>query len=452
MSRSMMFHSKIATLMFAFASMLILTNCTNNSWPQFQYNAAHSGQNAASTLTPGTAASLTPTDLYPTSGNDLFNSQIAVDQLYTVRNLFPPHRTLLFADGLYTSSIYAIDPDTKSLAWTPFVMANGSINSTPAVDDTRYVVYATDAGKLYAIDEMQGTLLWYGVVPNQGSYYINPGPSPVVSNGFVYVAGSNGHIYKFDPTHCPNNQGQCQPVWTSQAVGASTFSTTPVVATTARGNTYVFIAAFVSSTVQETYAFRDTDGTHVWTTSEYGGIARFSGSSVSSPAVLNGIVYVGSSLPAYPAIGSLRAYDGDTGTACWNILYLPVLGEINSSPALVMENNQPVAYVGTSHGLQKIDARCSGTGSTLWSNYAGAPTGYSSPVVANTGGNEVIFVGTASDTINGSGTGQLEAFDSNGSPVALSGVFGDNSDVEASPTVYGTSVYVTNQNGDIYVF
>ena len=206
-------------------------------------------------------------------------------------------------------------------------------------------------------------------------------------------------------------------------------------------------ATFMGSTTQETFAFKDSDGTNVWGTPEIGGILSYYGSTVTAPAVLNGIVYIGSSLPAFPAIGSLRAYDTDTGKACWNYTYLSVLGEINSAPALVTEAGKPFAYIGTSAGLQKIDAACSGGGSTVWAKYAGGPVGFSSPVVANVDASEVIFVGTA----NG-GAGGLEAYDPTGKDLSLNGAFGNGTAIQAAPTVYGTSVYANDQDGNIYVY
>ncbi len=225
---------KIAMLLPGLLLVFALTGCSNNSWRQFRNDANHSGQNSMSLLQPANVAAMVPSMVYNSSYAYIFNSQVVVDQLNTILNPLPPHNTLLFADG--GSDLIAWDPDKNVQAWPPFSLASGSINSTPAVDDTRYVVYAMDADKLYAIDELKGTLLWYGLVANHNSPTFQ-GPSPTIYNGFVYAPSGDGHVYKFDPAKCTNNQKQCAAVWQSQGVGATYqgFYTSPSIVTTTKG-------------------------------------------------------------------------------------------------------------------------------------------------------------------------------------------------------------------------
>jgi outer membrane protein assembly factor BamB/serine/threonine protein kinase len=98
------------------------------------------------------------------------------------------------------------------------------------------------------------------------------------------------------------------------------------------------------------------------------------GAIVSSPAVANGTVYVGS----YD--GSLYALDAQTGRKLWSFL---TGSHIYSSPAVA----NGVVYVGSDdYSLYALDAK---TGSKLWSFQTGDHI-HSSPAVANA----VVYVGS----------------------------------------------------------
>src|SRR5438874_2646741 len=95
----------------------------------------------------------------------------------------------------------------------------------------------------------------------------------------------------------------------------------------------------------------------------------------SSPAVVNGVVYIGSD------DGNMYALDAKTGASLWSY---PTGGFINSSPAVA----NGVVYIGSSdRNVYALDAK---TGTRLWSY----PTGsfiYSSPAVVN----GVVYIGSA---------------------------------------------------------
>ena len=93
----------------------------------------------------------------------------------------------------------------------------------------------------------------------------------------------------------------------------------------------------------------------------------------SSPAVSNGIVYVGS----YD--GSLYAFNATTGAQLWSVY---TSGNIYSSPAVA----DGVVYLGSGGSLDAFDAA---TGAELWSATTGALV-YSSPAVSN----GMIYVGS----------------------------------------------------------
>ncbi len=95
----------------------------------------------------------------------------------------------------------------------------------------------------------------------------------------------------------------------------------------------------------------------------------------SSPAVVSGVVYLGSDDQ------NMYALDAKTGTNLWSS---PTGSSINSSPAVV----NGVVYLGSyDHKVYALDAK---TGTRLWSYPTGSNI-YSSPAVAQ----GVVYIGSA---------------------------------------------------------
>ena len=103
------------------------------------------------------------------------------------------------------------------------------------------------------------------------------------------------------------------------------------------------------------------------------------GEIYSSPAVLNGIVYVGSGAKLY-------AFNAITGTQLWSA---PTGGKIWSSPAVA----NGIVYVGS--GDRRLYAFNAITGKQLWTALTGGDIYTSSPVLAN----GVIYVGSEDDKL-----------------------------------------------------
>lgn len=450
--------SKSATLLFSLFVLLTLTNCR---WLQFRYDATHSGQNQASALTPTTAQSLLPKAVFDSNlyGYDVFSTEVAVDIL----GVWPNLTTVAFEVGSSYGTVYAIDLNTPLAPplWTNYT--RGVVLSSPAVDSSRSAVYVVDLDQLYAFDEKKGTLLWYA-----GPMYHNDGdnPSPTVADSIsaggvslVYVAAFDGHIYGFNPLLCGKSGGLCKPSFVTATMNfilGTPFVTSPAVA-----NSTVFIADFTGTSAgmyfQTVYAFNQKTGSVKWITMD--GPVSANGDSTSSPAVLNGVVYVESNVNG---VGYLRAYNAATGTPCWTSP--PALGAftsakavIYSSPAVVTENGAPFAYVGTTNGLYKIDASCTNLtgGTVIWGPKikSGDQITYSSPSVANAEpsffskgtNNEVIFFGSQN--------GLLYAYDLNGKLITnYPKTFGNGSGVYASPSPASQTVYINDQDGKLYSF
>lgn len=149
------------------------------------------------------------------------------------------------------------------------------------------------------------------------------------------------------------------------------------------------------------------------------------GGNVSSPAMVNGIVYVCSGYPD----SKLYALDAITGTFKWS--YTVAKNGISSDPAVANGIIYAISNSGEMYALNAL------TGTFKWRRYY---TGYlaSSPAVAN----GVIY--------SGSRVGKLYALD------AVTGVlkwsYSTSGSIESSPAVVNGVVYVGSWDSNIYAF
>jgi outer membrane protein assembly factor BamB len=164
----------------------------------------------------------------------------------------------------------------------------------------------------------------------------------------------------------------------------------------------------------------------------------------SSPAVANGVVYVGSSDGKLYAFAVGCATGGGTCSPIWTGT---TGGAIDSSPAI---SNGKV-YVGSSDGkLYAFAAGCStggGSCSPLWTASTGAPI-HSSPAID--GG--VIYIGSESQKLyafGASGTAGCSGTPKTCSPIWTGSTSGA---VESSPAVSSGVVYVGSNDGKLYAF
>jgi outer membrane protein assembly factor BamB len=166
----------------------------------------------------------------------------------------------------------------------------------------------------------------------------------------------------------------------------------------------------------------------------------------SSPAVVNGVLYIGSSdgrLWAYPA-------DGCGVSLCTKPLWTSVgLSQIIDSPTV----SHGIVYVGSQTSPTSNDGRlnafaAAGCGhaicSPLWQGAAGTESVLeSSPAVAD----GVVFVGAYD--------GRLYAFDTNGCGALLCQPLWrakTGGSIESTPTIAGGVVYIGSDDGRLYAF
>jgi outer membrane protein assembly factor BamB len=301
--------------------------------------------------------------------------------------------------------------------WT--ATTGGVLHSSPAVANG--VVYVgSEDGKLYAFDAVGSNCSGTPTTCSPLWTATTGGPidsSPAVVNGVVYVGSNDGNLYAFDAAGagCSGSPKTCAPLWTAPT-GSPVFSSPAV----ANGVVYVASGYPLTTSVPpgtpaaKLYAF-DATGANctgtpkacapLWTGTPTGqwGLG-------TSPAVSNGVVYVGSVSPVslgqyggFP-VSYLDAFDA-AGVGCSGIpkscvpLWRtpPTVGFIDSSPAAA---NETVYFPGVPHGDVNSFATvvgfnaagttgCSGapkTCSPVWNSAALSgisPWWNSSPAVAN---------------------------------------------------------------------
>ena len=150
---------------------------------------------------------------------------------------------------------------------------------------------------------------------------------------------------------------------------------------------------------------------------------RASGQGVeSSPAVVNGHVYIGS------GDGKVYSLNAATGAVMWET---QTGGAVSSSPAVT----SGVVYVGSGDG--KVYALDPATGAVMWETQTGGAVS-SSPAVAN----GVVYVG--------SGDGNLYALDAATGAVEWKGATGGI--IDSSPAVASGFVYIGSADDNVYAY
>ena len=145
----------------------------------------------------------------------------------------------------------------------------------------------------------------------------------------------------------------------------------------------------------------------------------------SSPAVVNGVVYVGA---YYSYDGTVYAFNAGTGALIWKYL---TGWNVLSSPAVA----NGVVYVGSTHGHGKVYALNAGTGALIWKYTTGSYV-FSSPAVAN----GVVYIGSTDGNI----------YALNAATGALLWKYWEES-IKSSPAVANGVLYV-NGPGSLYTF
>lgn len=276
---------------------------------------------------------------------------------------------------------------------------------------------------LDAYSPTSGALLWRGA----GNACCGSAGTPAVAGGVAYVASLDGNLYAYAATakkaNCSGTPVSCKPLWTAAIGGASHVAQSSAVVT--GGVVYVSAEANL-------YAFK-AGGCGAATCTPLWISARSEVDPNSTPAVSGGMVFVGggSGLHAYNASGC-------GGAATCNPVWTgnaPSTGVSDTSPAVV----NGVVYLTVSNGFATLFAfSANGCGSAscnpLWTYQSPVALSYTSPAVAN----GKVYV-NASD-------GTLYVFPaSGGAPLWTAPAPGAGTGFPAAATVANGVVYAGNR-------
>jgi hypothetical protein len=258
----------------------ISASTTQANWPEWEYDAAHSGFNPnEKTLSPSNIFQLT-LDWEFTSKASFVSSPIVANGV------------VYYIEGLY---LYGRDALTGARKMTKLVRNQPNFTSLSFSNGLLYIGISQG---LIAINATTSRTVWQFT----GSVFTDP----VVAGNFVYFIGGNGGELTLYGLNAATGAIQWSYTYTQQGVA------TPAVA-----NGIVYL-----TTGNSLYALNAVTGAVQWTyTIQSGGI--------SSPAIVNGIAY------CYCGVG-LAALDAATGT----LLLQQSLGSLYrgtsiTSPAIV---------------------------------------------------------------------------------------------------------------------
>jgi outer membrane protein assembly factor BamB len=299
--------------------------------------------------------------------------------------------------------------------WTYSTLNN--VATSPVVADG-YIYIASSDHKLYAINAVTGKRHWFfdAKAPLYGS--------PTVANGIVYILTYNYTLHAFDAATGAR-------LW-SAVIGNAKLGypnqSSPVFAYENIGN-IITPVVYIGSGNDYLYAFNATNGASLWQAATGGPIN-------SSPAVVNGVVYVGST------DGKLYAYDATSGTQLWT-------GSTGSSIMATPTVANGDVYIGSTDGTFYVfnATGCgSATCSPIWT-YATGNQIFSSAAVAN----GFVYVGSNDD--------KLYVFKATGCHKATclpkwTATVGNSlsAAINSSPSVANGVVYVGSNNGNLYAF
>ncbi len=236
---------------------------------------------------------------------------------------------------------------------------------------------------------------------------------PPTSPPYIPMFGFNLQRTHFNPdehTLAPTNVSKLVQDWIA-TTGNGIYSSPAV----ANGIVYV------GSDDGYLYAFKVSNGKRLWRAPTRGEVR-------SSPAIANGVVYVGS------FDGNLYAFDAATGKPIWTTSTRNI---IRSSPAIA----NGTVYVGSQDG-NLYAFKASGCSKSpckpLWTASTGRTIYYSSPAIVN----GIVYIGLEDY--------HLYAFQaSNGRPIWRAATGGP---IDSSPAVANEMVYITSEEGMLYAF
>ena len=257
-------------------------------------------------------------------------------------------------------------------------------------------------GKLYAIDQCTGNILWNISI---GSHVSS---SPTISEGMLIFTTS---INETASGAWSLNVTTGEPIWNFTFLGKS-------LASPAIFERKVFVATYEGCI----FAIEQYSGNQLWNISINDRI-------FSTPAAADGLLFIGTL--GVSGNANLLAVNTENGDLIWST---PFPSPIYSSPAVDYENGM-VIVCGEDGTIQALNEF---SGSLIWENHVG-PINMSSPLIAKGG---VIYVGSLDSNIYSldEETGQIL------------GCFATGAPIESSPAMRGPHVLTGSLNGQVFCF
>jgi outer membrane protein assembly factor BamB len=367
-------------------------------WPMFHHDPEHTGYS----MSPAPTTNQTLWK-YATSGTWDSSPVVADGVLYTG------------GDGASNCGVYALNSTTGALIWNYSTAGNGIVCSPAVANGVVYVGTGGTTGTFYALNATTGSVVWK---------YTPGGPycfecSPVISNGIVYVGTCSSvgapqcYLYALSAS-----SGSL--IW-NFPVPYGDYMCSPAVA-----NGIVYIGQFGCDAPPSGYDFfalSAATGGLIWEFRDRTDVSQWGTGISSSPAVANGIVYVGS------CNGMMYALNAASGTQVWNYT---CGGQVWSSPAVA----NGIVYVGSTNG--NVYALNVATGALVWKYTTGRAVAFSSPAIAS----GVVYVGSEDDNV----------YALNIATGALVWKYTTGNGVWSSPAVVNGVVYVGSEDGKVYAF
>jgi eukaryotic-like serine/threonine-protein kinase len=362
--------------------------------------------------------------VYPDAGTGVYGGVMWRKQTDAAVRSSPTIVGGLVLIGSSDGHFYALDADTGHEKWK--FSADSAIASSAAVVSGR-VFFSSYKGTFYAVTFADGKLLWktqFGPdVPR--AYEREPGPhsptfngdfllsSAAVLNDTVIVGGGDGLVYAF-------NAKTGTPRWKFRTEGR--IRSSPAIS-----NGAVYVGSYDGSL----YAIDFNSGKLIWRYDTKGrsvNPARFDfdrQAILSSPAVVDGVVYIGS------RDSHLYAVDAAKGTLRWIVDYeKDGFTWAISSPAV----HDDVVYMGTADG-HFVHALRATDGQEIW-RFKMPDRLWSSPVVAG----PELYVTNQS--------GSLYVIDLKSGKESWQ--FQTRSSIQSSPAVANGVVYFGGDDGGVY--
>jgi outer membrane protein assembly factor BamB len=255
---------------------------------------------------------------------------------------------------------YAVDLTDANKMWDFHTSA--PVYSSPTVAYGNVTV-GSDGGVLLSINEMTGKVTTY-YSPNLSRIR----SSPAIADGKIFSVADNGIVIALNATT------MSEDIWVKKDLSVIRFNVNEDYSIDTQLRSSPSVAddrVFVGSLSGILYALNETDGSSLWNSSNIGNI----GAILSSPAVDDGMVFVGSN-----DTNKLYALDASNGTEIWNFT---TGGAVDSSPAVA----NSTVFVGSMDGhVYAIDEH---TGMPRWNCTIGGGV-WSSPAIAE----RKVFVGS----------------------------------------------------------